>query len=145
MKRPVKPLVGLALVLVMGTVSCVGLLFPTVDLNDLPETRYEVTRYISSTKSLAIILDDPDDGVLLTFSTGEFQTKKVGLNPPQKYLEQFMGSPKAYELQDKETGDVLGYLLISSHLEWLVNYDRDGGKVTVSIEDAHTGGGNGGA
>ena len=81
MKRPVKPLFGLALVLVIGTVSCAGLLFPTVDLIDLPETRYEVTRYISSTKSLAIILDDPDDGVLLAFSTGEFQTKKEGLNP----------------------------------------------------------------
>jgi hypothetical protein len=128
----------------MASAGCAGLLFARVDVKDLPQTDYEITRYTSGTRGVAIILDDPNDDVLLTFGTDKFRTKKEGLKPPQRYLKQFMGSPKAYQLQDKETEQVLGYLLISWELEWLVHYNRGGRKVSICIEDPYAGGGNGG-
>jgi hypothetical protein len=133
------------LALICSTAAgCAGLMYPTVDLEDLPESQYEVTRYTSSTRSLSIILDDPNDDVLMCFGADGSRTKTMGLNPPQKYLKRFMGKPKAYEIQDKETEQVFGYLLISMDLEWLVHYNRGMKKVTISIKDPHGIGGNGG-
>jgi hypothetical protein len=134
----------LVLVFVMGTVGCAGLMSSRVDPKDLPETEYEVTRYRSGTRSLAIILDDPSDDVVLTVGIDKVRTKKEGLSTPQRYMNKFLGTPEAYQLQDKETGNVLGYLLISPQLKWLVHYNRGKGRVTFSIEDPLAGGGNGG-
>lgn len=144
MMRLVKRLCTLALVTILGSAGCAGLLSSKTALSNLPEKPYEVTRYTSLTKSKAYILDDPNDDILLTFSTGRFQTKNEGLNPPEKYLEKFGGTPEAYQIQDKETEAVLGYLLISSDLEWLMHFDRGEKKVVISIEDPHSTGGNGG-
>ena len=143
MRQLLKSSCALVLVFGIGTSGCTRLLFPKVDLKDVPQTDYEVIRYTSGAKSPAIILDDPNDDVLLTFKDKP-RTKKEGLNAPQRYLKKFLGDPKAYRLQDKETGDILGYLLISPHLEWLVRYDKKGGTVGISIEDPLTWGGNGG-
>ncbi|MGD9022190.1 MAG: hypothetical protein PVJ62_00275 [Deltaproteobacteria bacterium] len=141
-------LIRLAVVFAVGSglaiVGCAGLSSPRIQLEDLPQTPYEVTRYRSSTKSTAIILDNPDDDVLVTFSKDEFRTKKEGLNPPERYLKLFMGTPQVYRLEDKESKQVLGYLLISVDLDWLVHYDRGAGQVNIAVEDPHSGGGNGG-
>jgi hypothetical protein len=144
MRCPVRLVFVLVLVFIMGTVGCAGLMSSRVDLTDLPETQYVATRYRSATRSLAIILDDPSDDVVLSVDIDKVRTKKEGLSTPQRYLNKFLGPPEAYQLQDKESGDVLGYLLISPHLKWLVHYNRGKGSVTFSIEDPLAGGGNGG-
>jgi hypothetical protein len=144
MRYPVKFMFVLVLVLAMGTAGCAGLMSSEVDPTDLPESQYEVTRYRSATRSLAIILDDPSDDVVLTVDIDKVRTKKEGLSTPQRYLDKFLGEPEAYQIQDKETGKVLGYLLVSSDLQWLVHYNRAKRRVTFSIEDPLSGGGDGG-
>ena len=142
--RFVKSCIVLPSLFILAIAGCAGLLSPTVDLKDLPETDYLTTRYTSGTKSLAIILDDPNDDVLVTFGSEKFRTKEMGLSPPQKYLQKFMGEPKAHELQDREEKHVFGYLLISHELEWLTHYNKNKRQVSISILDPYGGGGNGG-
>jgi hypothetical protein len=84
-------------------------------------------------------LDDPNDDVLLTVSKDKFQTKREGSGTPQAYVKDFLWGPNAYAFQDKETGNVLGYLLISTELKWLANYNRAKGKVNIWIEDPFRG------
>ncbi len=144
MKHSMKLFFGSVLVFGIGTAGCSGLLSSRIGLKDLPQTHYEVTRYTSGTKGLAIIFDDPNDNVRLTVSQDKFRAKREGSGTPQTYLKDFIWTPKAYEVQDKETGAVLGYLLISPELEWLVHYNKAKGKVSIWINDPHDSGANGG-
>jgi hypothetical protein len=105
---------------------------------DLPDTLFEASVYRSCSAAPAAILDDPNDDVLLSPSIDKYRFKKQGLRPPQKYLKEFSWSPpEIYRLQHRETGNVLGYLLISPELEWLVRYNKDKGEVRIWIEDPY--------
>jgi hypothetical protein len=137
MRQVMKLLFAPALVLSMGTAGCATSWYPRIDLKDLPHTHYDVTRYTSATKSSAIILDDPNDDVLLTVAKEKSRTKREGLSTPQEYVKDFLWSPNAYRLLDKETGNVLGYLLISPELKWRASYNKAKGKVSIWIDDPY--------
>jgi len=134
----------LILVLGVGAVGCAGLSSQRIDLKDLPESRFEVTVYRSVTKGLAIILDEPSDGVVATVSNEKFRTKKEGLKVPQGYLKDFFWTPDAYVLRDRESDKVLGYLLISRELEWLVHYEKGKEVLDFWIEYPYDGDGGDG-
>lgn len=133
----------LILVLGVGALGCAGLSFQRIDLKDLPETPFEATVYRSGTKGLAVILDEPNDGVVATVTNEKFRAKKDGLKVPQGYLRDFIWTPYAYLLQDKE-GEKLGYLLISRELEWVVQYNRGREVLDFWIEDRYDVGGGAG-
>jgi hypothetical protein len=130
----------LMLGLSVGASGCAPLSFQRIDLKDLPETPFEATVYTSGTKGLAVILDEPNDGVVATVTIEKFRAKKEGLRVAQGYLKHFIWTPHAYKLQDKEDGKVLGYLLISPELEWLVHYDKGHQVLDVWIEDPYDAG-----
>lgn len=134
----------LVLVLGVGALGCVGLSFQRIDLKDLPESRFEATVYRSGTKGLAVILDEPNDGVVATVSNENFRAKKDGFKVPHGYLEDFIWTPDAYLLRDKEGEKVLGYLLVSPELEWVVQYNRGHGVLDFWIEDRYDGDGGDG-
>jgi hypothetical protein len=131
----------LILVFSVGALGCAGLSFQRIDLKDLPETPFEATVYRSGTKGLAVILDEPNDGVVGTVTNEKFRAKKDGLKVPQGYLKDFIWTPDAYLLQDKEDEKVLGYLLISPELEWVVQYNRGHEVLDFWIEDRYDSGG----
>ena len=134
----------LMLVLGAGGPGCAGLSFQRIDLKDLPETPFEATVYRSGTKGLAVILDEPNDGVVATVTNEKFRSKKDGLKVPQGYLKDFIWTPDAFLLQDKEGEKVLGYLLISPELEWVVQYNRGHAVLDFWIEDLYDGNGGDG-
>lgn len=130
----------LGLLLSLGALACATLSqlsYQRISPVDLPDTLFEASVYRSSTAAPAAILDDPNDDVLLSPSIDKYRFKKQGLRPPQKYLKEFSCSPEVYRLQHRETGNVLGYLLISPELEWLVRYNKDKGEVRVWIADPY--------
>jgi len=127
----------LILVLSVGALGCAGLSFQRIDLKDLPETPHIATVYRSGTKGLAVILDEPNDNVVATVTYEKFRAKKDGLKVPQGYLKDFIWTPDAYVLQDKESEKVLGYLLISPELEWLVHYNRGDEVLGFWIDDPY--------
>ena len=133
----------LVLVLGVGALGCGGLSFQRIDLKDLPESRFEAIVYGSGTKGLAVILDEPNDGVVATVSNENFRAKKDGLKVPQGYLDNFIWTPHAYLLRDKE-GENVGYLLVSPELEWVVQYNRGHGVLDFWIEDRYDGDGGDG-
>lgn len=134
----------LVLVLVVGVMGCAGLSLQRIDLKDLPESRFEATVYRSGTKDLSVILDEPNDGVEATVSNESFRAKKDGIKVPHVYLEDFIRTPDAYLLQDKQGENVLGYLLISPELDWVVQYNRGHGVLDFWIEDRYDGDGGDG-
>ncbi len=127
----------LMLGLSVGASGCGALSFQKIGLKDLPETPFEATVYTSGTKGLAVILDEPNDSVVATVTIEEFRTKKEGLRVAQGYLKHFIWTPDAFKLQDKEDKKVLGYLLISPELEWLVHYDKGHAVLDFWIEDPY--------
>ena len=126
-----------ALVLSLGVIACVALSHQKISPEDLPETPFEVTLYRSGTGAPAVILDNPNDEVLLTVRKDEFRYKKQGLQTPQKYVKELGWRPEVYRLQQRQTGNVLGYLLLSPELEWLVSYTQGGQELSILIEDPH--------
>ena len=128
-------LFALTSVFIVGTACRAQLLFPRVDVNNLPQTHFEATVYRSGSRGFAILLDEPNDGILLTVSRDKFRTRNECSSTPQRYLKEFSWGLAVYRLQGRETGDVLGYLLITPELEWLVRYNKDRGEISVWIED----------
>jgi len=105
---------------------------------------FEATVYRSGTKGLAVILDEPNDGVVATVTNEKFRAKKDGLKDPQGYLGDFIWTPDAYLLRDREGGKVLGYLLVSPEFEWVVKYNRGHEVLEFWIEDRYDVGGGAG-
>ena len=130
-----KVLFALTSVFIMGTACRPQLLFPRVDMNKLPQTQFEATVYRSGSRGFAILLDEPNDGVLLSVSRDKFRAQNKGSRTPQRYLKEFNWGLRGYRLQDQEAGDILGYLLITPELEWIVGYNKDMGEISVWIED----------
>ena len=77
-------------------------------------------KQLSIDKGLAVILDEPNDGVEATVSNENFRAKKDGIKVPRVYLEDFIWTPYAYLLQDKQGENVLAYLLVSPELDWVI-------------------------
>ena len=135
MRQVMKVLYALTSVFIMGTACRPQLLFPRVDINKLPQTHFEATVYRSGSRGFAILLDEPNDGVLLSVSRDKFRARNKGSSTPQRYLKEFNWGLTGYRFQDKETGDILGYLLITAELEWIVRYNRNRGEISVWIEE----------
>jgi hypothetical protein len=138
MKRLATGLSPTRLLLGLGALACVAscqITHQKMSPADLPSTLFEATVYRGGTGAPAVILDDPNDDVLLSPGRDAFQFKKQGLQMPEKYLKELAWRPPVYRLQHIESGEVLGYLLLSPELEWLVSYDKDKKGVNVWIED----------
>ena len=111
MRQLVRVLFVLTSVFIMGTASRGQLLFPQIDMNDLPQTHFEATVSRSGSRGFAILLDEPNDGVFLTVSPDKFRTRKESSSTLERYLKEFSWGLTGYWLQDRESEDVLGYLL----------------------------------
>jgi hypothetical protein len=138
MKRSVTGLFPTRLVLSLGALACLAscqICHQKMSPTDLPSTLFGATVYRGGTGAPAVILDDPNDDVLLSPGRDAFQFKKQGLQMPEKYLKELAWRPQVYRLQYIESAKVLGYLLLSPELEWLVSYDKDKKGVNVWIED----------
>jgi hypothetical protein len=109
-----------------------------INQGDLPRTVFDSTVYRSGTGAPAVILDDPNDQVLLNPGKDTFRFKKEGLQEPQRYLDQLSWKPDVYRLRHRKTEIIWGYLLLSPELHWRVTYNQEKGQVVVWIEDPHT-------
>ncbi|MDY6951613.1 MAG: hypothetical protein SWE60_08880 [Thermodesulfobacteriota bacterium] len=126
-----------ALVALACLASC-QIAYQKIHERDLPKTLFETTVYRSGTGAPAVILDDPNDQVLLSPRKDVSQFKKKGLNKPEEFLDYRGWRPEIYRLQHRETKNVWGYLLLSPELNWLVQYNEKRSAVRVWIEDPHT-------
>jgi len=110
-----------------------------LDLKELPQTTYDVIRYERRAGDLIIILDNPNDGVLISVIEGESRTTREGLNTPQKSLKAFSHSPSVYQLEDRGNGAVLGYLFVHRRVKWFANYNKKKKVVTLNILEPSNG------
>jgi hypothetical protein len=126
-----------ALILSLGLLACASSSYQRIDVNDVPKTPFELTLYRTATKGVAVILDEPSDNVHITFVREAFRAKPQGLKTAEEYMKEFLGTPKVYRLQDKQEGTLFGYLLISPELQWVVQHEKNKGKVNIYIIDPH--------
>ena len=112
-----------------------------VQLTDIPRSAFEIIRYTSPTKSIAITLDVPDDGIAVIVYTG-YQNKEIlGTTTPQRYFDDFRDTPyvyrtpHVYRFEDKDTGELLGFILISARLRFLSRYNKRQNTVKIQLED----------
>jgi hypothetical protein len=52
-------------------------------------------------------------------------------------MKEFVWAPMVYRLQDKQDGTLLGYLLISPELKWVIQHEKNKGKVNLYITDPY--------
>lgn len=106
-----------------------------VQLTDIPQSSYEIIRYTSPTKAMAITLDVPDDGIAVAVSKGYSEKQSLGVSTPQQYFDDFRDTPHVYRFEDKDTGELLGFLLISPRLRFLSHYYKKRQRVSIQLED----------
>ncbi|MDY6955139.1 MAG: hypothetical protein SWE60_26855, partial [Thermodesulfobacteriota bacterium] len=81
-------IIRLAVVLVaLASLASCQIAYQKIHQRDLPKTPYETTVYRSGTGAPAVILDDPNDQVLLSPRKDVSQFKKKGLNKPDAFLD----------------------------------------------------------
>jgi hypothetical protein len=98
---------------------------------------FEATLYRSSSGAPVVILDNPNDDILVKPAKDWFRFKKQGMQTAEHYLKEFEWRPEVFELRHKESGEVACYLLLSPELRWLYSYNKDRGEISITIEDPH--------
>ena len=112
-----------------------------VQLSDIPRSAFEIIRYTSPTKSMAITLDVPDDGIAVIVYTGYRDKETLGTTTPQQYFDDFKDTPyvyrtpHVYRFEDRDTGELLGFLLISPQLRFSSRYNKRQKIVKIQLED----------
>ena len=108
-----------------------------VHLTDIPRSVFEISRYTSPTKAMAITLDVPDDGIAVIVYKGYQDKETLGTTTPQQYFDDFREyrKPHVYRFEDRDTGELLGFLLISARLRFLSRYNKRQNTVKIQLED----------
>ena len=106
-----------------------------VQLTDIPRSEFEIIRYTSPTKAIAMSLDVPDDGIAVIVYKGYQDKETLGTTTPQQYFDGFRDTPHVYRLEDRDTGELLGFLLISPRLRFLSRYNKRQNTVKIQLED----------
>ena len=86
-----------------------------------------MTRYSAISGAKAYVLNSPGGDVKIVMDEPSITKTDEGLNTPQAYIDSFGQKPKAYRFENKEDGTVYGYLLYALNINWLANFDKDGG------------------
>jgi hypothetical protein len=135
MKRLITVVCSLLVAIFMIVPASANMKRTAVELTDIPESSFEIIRYESPTKAMAMSLDVPDDGIPVTVFKGYVDKETLGTTTPQQYFDDFKGTPHVYRFEDKETGKLLGFLVISPRLRFLSRYKRN--IVSIQLEDPH--------
>ena len=138
MKRPVEILSLLLLLLALGVLGCAASIsYQRMSAVDLPEGVFKVTVYRSSSGAPAVILDNPNDDILVKPGKDWFRFKEQGMQSTEKYLTDPGWMPDVFGLKHIESGKVACYLLLSPELRWLFSYNKRTSEITITIEDPH--------
>jgi hypothetical protein len=107
-----------------------------IKLNELPQTKFEVTRYSSVSGAKAYVLTIPGGDVKIAVDKPSITKTDEGLNTPQAYIDSFGQKPKAYRFENKEDGTVYGYMLYAVNINWLANIDKSGEIINIKVMGA---------
>ena len=138
MKRPVQILSSLLLLLGVGVLGCAASIsYQRMSAGNLPEGEFEATVYRSSSGAPAVILDNPDDDIIVKPGKDWFRFKEQGMQTAEKYLTDPGWRPDVFGLKHRESGKVVCYLLLSPELRWLFGYNKGRSEISITIEDPH--------
>ena len=133
MKRLITVVCALMVAISLAVPASANMKRINVEVTDVPESSFETIRYESPTKAMAISLDVPDDGIAVIVHKGYQDKETLGTTTPQQYLDDFKDTPHVYRFEDKETGKLLGFLVISPRLRFLSRYKKN--TVSIQLED----------
>jgi len=135
MKRLITVVCSLLVTIFMIVPASANMKRTAVELTDIPESSFEIIRYESPTKAMAMSLDVPDDGIPVIVFKGYVGKEALGTTTPQQYFGDFKeySKPHVYRFEDKETGKLLGFLVISPQLRFLSRYKKN--TVSIQLED----------
>ena len=117
----------------LASAQVVKLRAKRININDLPQTSFQVTRYSHPTGGQGFVLDNPDDKVTIVIDRSDLTVADEGSNAPQGYVDKFMQKPNVYRFENKVDGTVFGYLLYAGNLNWLTSYDEGGGVININV------------
>ena len=138
MKRPVQILSSLLLLLGLGVLGCAASIsYQRMSAGDVPEGVFMATVYRSSSGAAAVILDNPDDDILVKPAKDWFRFKEQGMQATEKYLRDPGRRPDVFGLKHRERGEVACYLLVSPELRWMFSYNKGRREISITIEDPH--------
>jgi len=106
-----------------------------MDPKDLPRTTFEVTKWTSDANAVAHIFDDPAEATPVIVNAGLGKKEALGIREPQEYLDRAGAPIQAYRIQNKKTGNPLGYILAPTRLEIEAGYHILKQSVVISIRD----------
>jgi hypothetical protein len=106
-----------------------------VDPKDLPQATFEVTKWVSDANAPAYILDDPAEPTPVIVNAGLGKKEAMGLGQPQDYLDKVGALIQVQRLQNKKTGNPIGYIIAPARLEIEAGYNILKQSVMISIRD----------
>ena len=135
MKKLITVACALMVAIVLAVPASANMKRISVELTDIPESSFETIRYESPTRAMAISLDVPDDDFTVIVHKGYRGKETLGTTTPQQYFDDFKDTPHVYRFEDKETGKLLGFLVISPRLRFLSRYNKRQNTVSIQLED----------
>jgi len=106
-----------------------------MDPKDLPRATFEVTKWVSDANAAAYILDDPSETTPILVNAGLGKKEAQGSREPQEYLDKVGATIQVHRMQNKKTGNPVGYIIAPARLEIEVGYNILKQSVTISIRD----------
>lgn len=92
-----------------------------IKLKELPQTKFEVTRYSHVSGAQVYVQNIRDGDVKIVMEKAGTTKSDAGLDAPQAYIDKFSQTPKAYRFENKEDGAVYGYMLYALDFNWWPN------------------------
>jgi len=112
----------------------------TIKREDLPQSTYEITMWVSDANGMAYIMNDPAQLRSVTVSRGQGRKEPEGLRPSHEYLNTVPGEIRVRRIIDRKSGKAFAYVVASERLEIETGFNVLKRSVMVSIrdpEDAH--------
>jgi hypothetical protein len=106
-----------------------------MDPKDMPRATFEVTKWVSDANGAAYILDDPAEATPIIVNAGLGKKEAMGLREPHEYLDKVGALIQVQRLQNKKTGNPIGYIIAPARLEIEAGYNILKQSVMVSIRD----------
>ena len=106
-----------------------------VDPKGLPQATFEVTKWVSDANAAAYVLDDPAEATPVIVNAGLGKKEAMGLGQPQDYLDKVGALIQVQRLQNKKTGNPIGYIIAPARLEIEAGYNILKQSVMISIRD----------
>lgn len=136
MKRPLYITISLLLLVQLAILGCAASIsHQRISPADLPGGVFMATVYRSSSGATAVILDNPNDDIVVKPGMDRFRFKEQGMQTAAHYLAHPGWRPDVFGLKPREGGEMACYLLLSSELRWLFSYNNSRREITITIED----------